>query len=445
MGPIYIKELLPYTMRELQAKLNVTESDLKRIIANLMEKNIIDRKNMIYVFKYVGLIESFGRVMFVYPKYIGHINENQAVQLIRLFREYSRSEKLEHEEFETLGIQRTSGQSSNLIPLIDFFIQDYLESGLYSNDITIHELNGVNEIDWEKTVNESTAYKVGNQFVHLDYYSIDRMQDTYDLITKMHKIILAECSDYLIKTGLNYFLGYSKIVFDDYNQSIELDEVAITALDNELNNQFNDRNITLLKNMITYISRRNYVSPNDNVSFFGTKHFHKIWEKVCIYIFTNMPQLYKEIDRPIWEDNLGNKLSARSLSPDIITEANIGSDTFFLLLDAKYYNISFNENNFENKNPKLEDITKQYLYDLALEDYYKRMEYNNKINAFLVPNESEEFKLLGKVYINFLKQLPLKDILIVSLPAEIVYKYYIFKRKLSNEIISELFIDGYPS
>ena len=74
---------------------------------------------------------------------------------------------------------------------------------------------------------------------------------------------------------------------------------------------------------------------------------------------------------------------------------------YLLILDAKYYNIVFRNNTVEY-NPGIADISKQYLYKLALDKYIKENTINKIENIFLFPT-SDKDNLMGYVSLDFIK------------------------------------------
>ena len=53
------------------------------------------------------------------------------------------------------------------------------------------------------------------------------------------------------------------------------------------------------------------------------------------------------------------------LTPDILKVFSKDNKKYLLILDAKYYNMTFKNEKLQG-NPGIEDITKQYLYHSAL-------------------------------------------------------------------------------
>ena len=85
------------------------------------------------------------------------------------------------------------------------------------------------------------------------------------------------------------------------------------------------------------------------------------------------------------------------------------------------------------------DVTKQYLYQLAYNDFIHKHEFKHVKNAFLMPSEDEISKLIGEAKMNMLHGLsdpPLINISVVKLSAKKVFNGYLNNEKfdISKEI-----------
>ena len=88
-----------------------------------------------------------------------------------------------------------------------------------------------------------------------------------------------------------------------------------------------------------------------------------------------------------------------------------------------------NESELKNQ-PGVGDVTKQYLYQLAYNDFINKHGFSEDDvkNAFLMPSEKGYDEYIGKVEIEFFKELsnpPLKEISIIKLSARKIYSYYL--------------------
>jgi 5-methylcytosine-specific restriction endonuclease McrBC regulatory subunit McrC len=143
------------------------------------------------------------------------------------------------------------------------------------------------------------------------------------------------------------------------------------------------------------------------------------------------------IAAPKWTTIHGKEYTAAKMVPDIVSITN----NAFIISDAKYYSIKLNEHVL-SENPGVEDITKQYLYQLAFEEYIGGKGFDLVKNLLLFPSEDEEIKQLGIVTIKFLKELNLEDIALFELPAYKIFELYTNSKKLSVAKFLELKIEA---
>jgi hypothetical protein len=228
-----------------------------------------------------------------------------------------------------------------------------------------------------------------------------------------------------------------KSVYFDINENIiGTPESIIYKINNEINMQFVSRKQFLLKAMAIFISNEKVYTDKPVISLYGTRTFHKIWEKTCSYVINNEYENIKQyIGHPKWKTVTGKEYYKDTLIPDIINT----SKKEFNILDAKYYNITLTDDKLSD-NPGVEDITKQYLYQLAFNNYIKSQGFEKVRNILIFPTEEEEISKIGEVTIDFLKKLDLEDIILYKLPAKEIFEMYIGSKKTEMD---KFF--GYPN
>lgn len=85
-----------------------------------------------------------------------------------------------------------------------------------------------------------------------------------------------------------------------------------------------------------------------------------------------------------------------TLIPDIISFAvDDGGCRVFCIYDAKYYVPSVAKK--IEKQPGLESVTKQFLYQSAYKDFVEAHRFDYVVNAFLVPTADDELRELARV------------------------------------------------
>lgn len=72
------------------------------------------------------------------------------------------------------------------------------------------------------------------------------------------------------------------------------------------------------------------------------------------------------IEKPKWKGtDMEEQDASDTLIPDLISVPQIDGVDYFLIFDAKYYNIQLEKGKSLRGNPGVSDVTKQYLYQLA--------------------------------------------------------------------------------
>ena len=129
-----------------------------------------------------------------------------------------------------------------------------------------------------------------------------------------------------------------------------------------------------------------------------------------------------------------------TLRPDYMRIVSKNGKNFFVILDAKYYNIEFCAGKVKN-NPGVEDVCKQHLYQIA----YKRFIETHSlvpVNAFVSPLDAEGVKVIGEAEMPALTGLnnegicPIK---VVMLSANELLQHYINRQHVDLADIIALF------
>ena len=418
---IYIKELKHYTKSELLEI--ITEKDIDK----LLKYAIINKDKQTYQFSYVGVIIIDDLVINCYPKYISNKNnlEKDFKQVIKVIKKYNNLyEEIDYQNDEIEDI------SFNLLSLMVFFLEDYYEYGLYSSTENILQINGNGEIDWNRTINYIDPIIKDNKPYYVELHTKYKINDLFDYFRLLHEYIITICSKKLESAGLLELFGLTTVEISDKEQDDfgEL-EVILRNLEKELNVEFNTHKHKLLKSMYTFLKEENSFSNENYLTVFGTSTYHVIWEDVCRRVLNDKldSKIMNAIKKPKWILKSGKThIAPKSFEPDIIT---FDKDTF-IIFDAKYYKLKFDEDTLEGQ-PGLGDITKQYLYQLALEDYKKENGFKQVKNTLLFPKYSGDVENKGHVEIEILKNLGLDNIQVVILPADEMNLRYLENKKMN--------------
>ena len=433
MQTVYFQELKYYSKSKILEKINNDEKAFDK----LLKHAIINKDEDLYQFKFVGVIIIDNLVVNCYPKYIpSNIDpENDFKQVIKVIKKYNNF----HDDFDYQN-ENLEGISFNLLSMMIFFLEDYYENGLYSNIQNILEINGNGEIDWNRTINYSDPILKDNKPYYVELYTKYKIDDLFDYFRLLHEYIITKCSKKLECVGLLELFDLTPVELSDKTQDDfgELD-IILENLQKELHVEFNTHKQKLLKSMHTFLAEENSFSNENYLTVYGTTTYHVIWEEVCSKVFRN--KLFKQLNidssspisimstikKPKWILKSGKYHKApKSFEPDIVS---FEKDTFYIL-DAKYYKLKFDENVLDGQ-PGLSDITKQYLYQLALEDFRCKHGFKHVKNALLFPKYYGGIENKGYVKIDILHDLDLEDIQVVMLPAGQLNQMYLENKKIN--------------
>lgn len=449
----YIRRLKEYGV--LKA---VKASDLQKDMSDLLDEDIeiadveVGENEYLYVFTFVGVIVVAGRVLKCYPKYLLHAERPTAElqQVIKVLEKYNSKEQI-------IRMFNDSSESKtfNLLAVLLFLLQDYYENGIYNNMEDIIESNGSGEIIWDKTINETFTLLSNNRPYYTDLQTKKRVNDEYDYFKRLHECILTKASKELQEADLLDIFEITGIELTDE----ELDDFGdndyvLYRIDKELNTQFNTRKQLLLKTVYAYVAHSGSLYDIDCLSIFGTNRFNLVWEDVCADIMDNQrkvklgalklpvplkseydkeKKLIELIEKPLW--TVTGKTAKDTLIPDLISITESSQGHAFVIFDAKYYNARLEVNIMPKGQPGIESITKQYLYQLAYQQFIKDHEFPMVKNCFLMPTEEREVVDKGEVSMNMLKDLGLQNIKVRLLPAVLAYEYYLSGRKMDIDML----------
>lgn len=472
-----MQELKLYDISKLQSIFNLAEDKTREVLKILSYKNIVRKisKNLSeveleelnngesfenlekefegdkYKFKFVGIITVKDVCLIIYPKYIKEFDENFdrdnkiIKQLIEVMRKYESKEQK-----QSLSNDKEN-KNYNLLALAIDLYDDYHINGLYSNEKTIIEENGEGEILWDKTINEKDAYFINDVPFYLDFFSVNKETNEEDFFRRLHRCIITE--SYSKIEEIFDILDYEPInISDDEIDYFGDKEYIITRLNQEMSRQFIDKKQKQLNMMKNYFLETENSNEDEEIKFIGTTSFNLVWEKVCAIVLGNSLDkkledlgldtidntgnitLKEVISKPEWKVSNSDikHQSAKTLIPDLIVYNK--EDRSISIYDAKYYNIILTEKLLKNY-PGVEDISKQYLYELAYRDLIKRNNLKIKENAFIMPtdkkmeNQDTFFEEIGEVEFDIFENMEFKPIRVKLASATKMYEKYLKSEK----------------
>lgn len=432
----------------------VKASDEQKDMSELMDEDIevadidVGERGYYYVFTYVGIIVVNGIVLKCYPKYLlsNDKPKEELCQILKVLQKYNSKEQIIR-----MFTESSEHSSFNQLAVMLFLLRDYYESGAYSNTQDIIENNGLGEILWDKTINETFALIYNNRPYYTDLQTKKRVVDDYDYFKRLHECIITLVSKELKDADLLELfeiagLDLSDEQLDDFGD----DDYILERLEKELSTQFNTRKQLILKTIYTYIHENGTLYDEDCFSSFGTNKFNLVWEKICAEIMDNQldvemknlklpcslntkydenEKLIDLIEKPYW--SFTEKTATKTLIPDLISIQG----NQFIIFDAKYYNAMLEKNNVPKGQPGIESVTKQYLYQLAYKEFIEDHGFTKVENCFLIPTEKKEIIDKGEVSMPMLSSLGLKDIKVRFIPADIVYNNYLSAMKTDISLL----------
>lgn len=415
----YFFEQKPYSTKEFET---LFDKDYINILRQKKIVTDIENKTMMK-FQFVGLLLYHKSLYFVLPKYFKHNNDNSYLQekmriVLRVLRKHGKVTPSNH---DTVDLMHGDGNDyySSTFAISRFLIDDFLHYGYFSKSKENITTNGFGEVLWGKTVDELDPLIVNGSPYYFDYFTIDDQVEEANIIIQIHKWAVSYCYDLF-----GEWLGYSQDIghFEDSLDQIGSKDYLLGVLTRELNETFIDQKVNLLKVLKILVQSSNDFSTAQ-LDIYGTKNFEHVWEKVCGYVFDNEYQQFKgKIPSPNWVNFANDEtIEKETFKPDVIKTYRAADTEYFIILDAKYYDIKFTESDVQ-ENPSVNDVAKQLLYQKALHDQTK-----GKVtrNYFLFPqdnNAEELFTLFGKVSLDFISSDP---VILVYLSDEKIYNMFL--------------------
>ena len=121
--------------------------------------------------------------------------------------------------------------------------------------------------------------------------------------------------------------------------------------------------------------------------------------------------------------------------PDIISISVINGEWQFIISDAKYYNAKLEPDNPPKAQPGIESVTKQYLYQLAYQEFINEHNFSAVKNCFLLPTEKDVVVDKKEVSLQMLSKLSLQSIKVRLIPAKTVFDNYLSGRKMDFSLL----------
>lgn len=446
----YIKILKEYgVLKTIQiAKQQSNYSDYSDIDAEFFDLNVEDIEYL-FVFTFVGVIILHGRILKCYPKYLQHAKKplKELKQILRILEKYHSKNQHIRSSNDIDLIQSLNFLSSSL-----FLLDDYFSNGIYSSSKEIVDVNGSGEILWDKTINESSIFLKNNIPFYFDLKTKKKINNDQNFFKRLHKCILTKISAELKEADLLDLLDFTELnLTDEKLEYLGDTSYILYRIESELNLQFNTRKQNILRAIYAYIENSSCNTVFDSFSLYGTNCFYKVWEDICSEIMDSQlkemlgtiklpkplsdkynasDKLIDIIEKPLW--TVTGHTAADTLIPDLVSI----KDSRFIIIDAKYYNAILNNGQMPIDQPGIDSITKQYLYQLAFQEFIQEHGFTSIKNCFIFPTEENKILLKGEVIMDILSSFGLEPIKVRFLPASYVFDLYLSDKKFDIDMLN---------
>lgn len=384
-------------------------------------------------FCYVGIVSFSDIVLCILPKYY-RLCDCSSKEVISDFTKVIKTLKrvqLSYEIPDQSLLLPNKHAKFNEITAADKFLKDYLDYGIYRKSESIYALNADGEVSWDTSINQLYPMFSKRQPIYYDVYSQINVTEDDNIITELHKWIIKR---FLNKYGLilDYTFSFTESTVSDLSK-LGTNEYLKTVVRNQLNVAYVDREILLLKGILSLLNAHDS-SDKNQFTLYGTGYFHVVWEVVCGEVLRNKFAKFSTlIPEPHWHDMLGNSIAKDTLRPDIISTVEVDVKRFFIF-DAKYYSLCYTlTDELEvSGNPGIQDVSKQYLYALS----YKDVNYTKMYNCFLFPKLGTSFfEVVGFVSFNLFNEAKVYN---VYISPDLLFKKYLSSDHVSVDELNRL-------
>lgn len=258
------------------------------------------------------------------------------------------------------------------LSLISELLEDYQQNGIYAKRKAVNTLN-TGKPNWSKTISKSVAYPSNSNYIYLDVHSSKKITQSICEVAKIHLMIVSE----ICKRFSVFLFGHELLVKEHAISAPAITSLQgqIHALEKELRITYSERDIWLIKSLISYLKK--IKGKSDSSMMIGIKHFHTVWEFMLSKTLINTVNLNKILPIPSYKTNDGKIVPAplKGQRLDIVLK---NPDTnHYAVVDAKYYSAGS-----VSSAPGWPDLVKQFFYAKSLKEIVPDA---NVDNAFVFP------------------------------------------------------------
>ncbi|MFD3248419.1 LlaJI family restriction endonuclease [Rahnella aquatilis] len=357
-----------YTDRELISELPIA-------LINIMKANGLVSIDMLKI-HYCGIILHKKELAIFLPRgsRVDIYSDSKSISrsLLRSINRYQTSLKntIDNNDSGESVIGQTS--LSTIISLLD----DYKNNGIYVRRIRQNIRNN-GTVNWRNTINKTNAYTVGDDVFYPDTLGT-RHRNLHDSeVSRIHAQIIRHLCD---QVGWITFDNPSIVEQEliDIPLPSNNHEHTLITLKQELGIVYSDRDILLIKNLITYLNILK--GDNQDSIIIGIREFHGMWEQMLNNCLRHKEKMNHRLMAPLFKIS-GEYYLAPEKGQRTDTIVKHPEKNNYVVIDAKYYAATS-----INTSPSLADIVKQFYYSQAI----KLTEPESKIinNVFVFPGLS---------------------------------------------------------
>ncbi len=469
MRRVLVRERKSYSLASLAGLMRTDGNTAACVLSLLLQRGIVKRRvelaeeddgaetasDELYQFVYVGIAIVDTWVFVSYPKYLLS-NEPADRELRRFLAVVRKVGRMESKDIDT-----TEQGAGNLLSVMIRLLELYDESGLYTHYEVGRELNGAGQIDWARTINLRVPVIVQGSPIYAEYDTRKTSCDEADLVMRLHRAVLTECSTFLAECGILDLLAFGQVgLSSEEVENIGSPEALRWMLERERSVQFVTWKQEILDLMLLYLGGRDLAAASATVLCFGTGSFHRAWELACKCAFDDLldtqlgalgidlvePWLERQkmklidvVPHPLWErpqDDGDWQVCEKvdSLIPDTVAFGASCKGRVFRIIDAKYYVPAVSRK--ITSQPGVESVTKQFLYQSAYRRFVLDHGFCAVTNSFVVPTEEPEPKILARVSFPEVlsnEKAPFSNhVCMWALPADEVFDAFLNGKQLSG-------------
>lgn len=355
--------------------------------------------------RFVGVAVAGGRSFQILPKIFPDTSRNVVQtmrQVIRALRRYARWQPQNRVEAPFLD-PASNLTELNALALADWFIRDYLNSGIYRRLRDREEIGGQGQVSWRRTIERMTPVLSAGRPIYVNTITRSVARDRDHFVSRLHRYIVESAAH-----RFGHLLGYGTLNLDHepFDPLSELPSTSLcqSMIRHEMRDAYSDRTMQLLPMLLAWLTAIDNADSAD-LALYGTNSFYDVWEKACALALGNEREKWQaHIPRPTWTSKSGHIQAAATFEPDIVTRISDGADEHLLIADAKYYRLSMPPS--LQGQPGVNDVAKQLWYQRCLADAACDRGLRRTFNIFVVPGpeNEEQFWSDGKVDLTGLRE-----------------------------------------